>query len=83
MVLGSTDANSVVLVAEKLLMVQQADMNLFVITEYGLVNMSHPQKGVKGILHQKNFYHLNLIFCIVMGCGISRFGRRSLKTTET
>ena len=37
----------------------------------------------KGILHQKNFYRLNLIFWIVMGCGISRFGRRGLKTTET
>ena len=47
MVLGSTDANSVVLVAEKLLMVQEADMNLFVITEHCLVNMTHPQKGVK------------------------------------
>ena len=47
MVLGSTDANSVVLVAEKLLMVQQADMNLFVITEHRLLNMTHPQKGVK------------------------------------
>ena len=23
----------------------------------------------KGILHQKNFYRLNLIFWIVMGCG--------------
>ena len=38
---------------------------------------------VKGILHQKNFYRLNLIFWIVMGCGIARFGRRGLKTTET
>ena len=47
MVLGSTDANSVVLVAEKLRMVQEADMNLFVITEHRLVNMTHPQKGVK------------------------------------
>ena len=47
MVLGSTDANSLVLVAEKLVMVQQADMNLFVITEHRLVNMSHPKKGVK------------------------------------
>ena len=37
----------------------------------------------KGILHQKNFYRLNLIFWIVMGCGIARFGRRGLKTTET
>ena len=38
---------------------------------------------LKGILHQKNFYRLNLIFWIVMGCGIARFGRRGLKTTET
>ena len=38
---------------------------------------------IKGILHQKNFYRLNLIFWIVMGCGIARFGRRGLKTTET
>ena len=37
----------------------------------------------KGILHQKNFYRLNLIFWIVMGCGIARFGRKGLKTTET
>ena len=40
-------------------------------------------KWLKGILHQKNFYRLNLIFWIVMGCGIARFGRRGLKTTET
>ena len=38
---------------------------------------------LKGILHQKNFYRLNLIFWIVMGCGIACFGRRGLKTTET
>ena len=38
---------------------------------------------VKGILHQKNFYRLNLIFWIVMGCGIASFGRRGLKTTGT
>ena len=37
----------------------------------------------KGILHQKIFYCLNLIFWIVMGCGIARFGQRGLKTTET
>ena len=47
MVLGSTDANSVVLVADKLLMVQKTDLNLFIMTEHRLVNMSHPQKGVK------------------------------------
>ena len=40
-------------------------------------------RNLKGILHQKNFYRLNLIFWIVMGCGIARFGRRGLKTTET
>ena len=39
--------------------------------------------GLKGILHQKVFYRLNLIFWIVMGCGIARFSRRGLKTTET
>ena len=38
---------------------------------------------LKGILHQKKFYRLNLIFWIVMGCGIARFGRKGLKTTET
>ena len=37
----------------------------------------------KGILHQKISYRLNLIFWIVMGCGIARFGRKGLKTTET
>ena len=29
-----------------------------------------------------SFYRLNLIFWIVMGCGIARFGWRGLKTTE-
>ena len=32
----------------------------------------------KGILHQKIFYRLNLIFWIVMGCGIADFDRRGL-----
>ena len=41
------------------------------------------QNLVKGILHQKIFYGLNLIFWIVMGWGIARFGQRGLKTTET
>ena len=41
------------------------------------------ENDVKGILHQKIFYRLNLIFWIVMGCGIAHFGRRGLKTTET
>ena len=38
---------------------------------------------LKGILHQKIFYCLNLIFWIIMGCGIARFGWKGLKTTET
>ena len=33
---------------------------------------------LKGILHQKIFYRLNLIFWIVMGCGIADLGRRGL-----
>ena len=37
----------------------------------------------KGILHQQIFYRLNLLFWIVMGCGIAPFGRKGLKTTET
>ena len=47
MVLDSTDANSVVLVAKELLMEQASDMNLFIVTEHSLVNMTHPKKGVK------------------------------------
>ena len=35
----------------------------------------------KGILHQKKLYRLNLIFWIVMGCGIAHFAQRGLKTT--
>ena len=38
---------------------------------------------VKGILHQKIFYCLNLIFWIVMGCGIARFGWSCLNATST
>ena len=37
MVVGSRDANDVVLVADELLMRQQTDMNLYVITEYQLI----------------------------------------------
>merc|ERR1712055_1130214 len=47
MVLDSTDENSVVLVAKELWVIQAVDMNLFVITEHRLVNMTHPKKGVK------------------------------------
>ena len=38
---------------------------------------------IKGILHQKNVCCLNLIFWIVMGCGIAHFDWRGLKTTWT
>ena len=47
MVLDMTDENSVLLVADDLKTFQSADMNLFLITESRLVNMSHPKKGVK------------------------------------
>ena len=46
MIFGSAIANNVVLVAEDLIMQQQIDMNLFLITEYHLVDMSYPEKGV-------------------------------------
>ena len=47
MVLGKTDANNVLLVADDLHMEQQANMNLFFITEYRLVNMTQSRAGVK------------------------------------
>ena len=50
MVLGSTDANSVILIADKILMRQQSDMNLYVITEYHLVNMTYPEEGVMMVI---------------------------------
>ena len=46
MVLGKTDANRVMLVAEGLVLEQDLDMNLFYITEHRLVNTSHPKRGV-------------------------------------
>ena len=46
MVLESTAANRVKLVAKALSMEQEADMNLFYITGHHLVNTSHPRKGV-------------------------------------
>ena len=47
---------------------------------YLLNNCAHGRlhNVLKGILHQKKFYRLNLIFWIVMGCGIAHFGRRRL-----
>ena len=33
--------------------------------------------NIKGILHQKNFYRLNLIFWIVMGCASKPLRRPS------
>ena len=50
MVLGSSDANRVTLVANNIIMQQQAEMNLFDITKYNLVNMSSPEKGVKMVI---------------------------------
>ena len=50
MVVGSRDANDVVLVADELLMRQQTDMNLFVIIEYHLVNMTYPEEGVMMVI---------------------------------
>ena len=55
----------------------------FNILDHFQVNIYPLKYAFKGILHQKIFYCLNLIFWIVMGCGIARFGRRCLKTTET
>ena len=46
MVLGKADGNRVTLIAGKLFMEQEADMNLFYITEHRLVNTSHPKRGV-------------------------------------
>ena len=43
-----------------------------------LINFREISFALKGILHQKNFYRLNLIFWIVMGCGIAHFGRSRL-----
>ena len=50
MVLGRTDANNVVLLPDRLLMQQQVDMNLFVITEYDMVNMSHHEEGIMMVI---------------------------------
>ena len=47
MVLDKTEGNSVLLVGDGFQTVQSADMNLFLITESRLVNMSNSQKGVK------------------------------------
>ena len=46
MVLGSSDANRVQLLAGDMVMEQEEDLNLFYITEHHLVNTSHPRKGV-------------------------------------
>ena len=50
MVLGSSDASRVTLVAKDIQMQQQAEMNLFDITECHMVNMSYPKKGVKMVI---------------------------------
>ena len=47
MVFGSADENNAELVADKLIMKQELEMRLFVITEHRLVNWSYPLKGVQ------------------------------------
>ena len=49
----------------------------------GRVQFKSSLEIIKGSSTKKNFYCLNLIFLVIMGCGIARFGRRGLKTTET
>ena len=51
--------------------------------KFNLPKLDSYKGRLKGILHQKIFYCLILIFWIVMGCGLARFGRKGLKTTET
>ena len=46
MVLGRTDANRLLLLADELLVEQEDDMNLFFITDHHLFNVSHPKQGV-------------------------------------
>ena len=46
MVLEKADEDRVLLVAGELLMEQEANMNLFYITEHHLVNISHPRRGI-------------------------------------
>ena len=41
------------------------------------------EKTNRGIVHQFIFYRSDLIFWIVMGCGIADFGWRGLKTPQT
>ena len=53
MVLGSSDAKKVILVADKILMLQQTDMKLFVITECQLIEMNDPDEGVKMVIKFK------------------------------
>ena len=46
MVLERADEDRVLLVAGDLLMEQEANMNLFYITEHHLFNISHPRRGI-------------------------------------
>ena len=45
MVLASSDAKKVILVADKISMLQQTDMKLFVITDCQLIEMNDPDEG--------------------------------------
>ena len=53
MVVGSSNENNVVLVADELLMQQQPNMNLFTITESHLFEMSYPKEGVMMVIKLK------------------------------
>ena len=48
--------------------------------KYCVLSLLYPQSThiLKGIVHQIVFYRSNLIFWIVMGCGIAHFGQRGL-----
>ena len=53
MAVGSSDENNVVLVADELLRQQQPNMNLFIITESHLIQMSNPKEGVMMVIKFK------------------------------
>ena len=53
MVLGRADGNNVVLAPDQLSMWQDADLNLFVITESRLVQWDYPKEGAKMVMKLK------------------------------
>ena len=74
---------------ERFLVGKYMEVSIFVrlsktaLRPFSILYLSDSHLSIKGILHQKIFYRLNLIFWIVMGCGKAGFGQRGLKTTET